>query len=101
MVLIQYILRTVLFHLDVQKYLNTKDTLISNLMEIGDQEQCMIQTANIAMTNLTKKIAIFVSISKIVDIEVNEGQSIEEAAYDCINGIKDDWEIENIITTEV
>lgn len=53
------------------------------------------------MTNLTKKIAIFVSISKIVDIEVNEGQSIEEVAYDCINGIKDDWEIENIITTEV
>ena len=61
----------------------------------------MIQTANIAMTNSTKKIAIFVSISKIVDIEVNEGQSIEEIAYGCINGIKDDWEIENIITTEV
>lgn len=58
----------------------------------------MIQTANIAMT---KKIAIFVSISKVVDIKVNEGQSIEEAAYDCIDGIKDDWEIENIITTEV
>lgn len=53
------------------------------------------------MTNLTKKIAIFVSISKVVDIKVNEGQSIEETAYDCINGIKDDWEIENIITTEV
>ena len=53
------------------------------------------------MTSLTKKIAIFVSISKVVDIKVNEGQSIEKAAYDCINGIKDDWEIENIITTEV
>lgn len=61
----------------------------------------MIQTANTAMTSLTKRIAIFVSISKIVDIKVNEGQSIEEVAYDCINGIKDDWEIENIITTEV
>ena len=53
------------------------------------------------MTNLTKKIAIFVSISKVVDIKVNEGQSIEEAAYDCIDGIEDDWEIENIMTTEV
>ena len=53
------------------------------------------------MTNLTKKIAIFVSISKVVDIKVNEGQSIEEAAYNCIDGIKGDWEIENIITTEV
>lgn len=61
----------------------------------------MIQTANIAMTNLTKKVAIFVSISKIVDIKVNEGQSIEDVAYDYIDGIKDDWEIENIITTEV
>ena len=61
----------------------------------------MIQTANIAMTSLTKRIAIFVSISKVVDIKVNEGQSIEEAAYNCIDGIKDDWEIENIITTEV
>ena len=53
------------------------------------------------MKKKNKKIAIFVSISKVVDIKVNEGQSIEEAAYDCINGIKDDWEIENIITTEV
>lgn len=53
------------------------------------------------MTSLTKKIAIFVSISKVVDIKVKEGQSVEEVAYDCINGIKDDWEIENIITTEV
>lgn len=53
------------------------------------------------MTNLTKKVAIFVSISKVVDIKVNEGQSIEDAAYDYIDGIKDDWEIENIITTEV
>lgn len=53
------------------------------------------------MTSLTKRIAIFVSISKVVDIKVNKGQSIEEAAYDCIDGIKDDWEIENIITTEV
>ena len=53
------------------------------------------------MTSLNKRIAIFVSISKVVDIKVNEGQSIEEAAYDCIDGIKDDWEIENIITTEV
>lgn len=61
----------------------------------------MIQTANIAMTNLTKKVAIFVSISKVVDIKVNEGESIEDAAYDYIDGIKDDWEIENIITTEV
>lgn len=61
----------------------------------------MIQTANIAMTNLTKKVAIFVSISKVVDIKVNEGQSIEDAAYDYIDGIKDDWEIENIITTKV
>ena len=65
------------------------------------REQYTIQTVNIAMISLTKKIAIFVSISKVVDIKVNEGQSIEEAAYDCINGIKDDWEIENIITTEV
>lgn len=61
----------------------------------------MTQNVSIAMTNLTKKIAIFVSISKIVDIKVKEGQSVEEVAYDCINGIKDDWEIENIITTEV
>lgn len=61
----------------------------------------MTQNVSIAMINLTKKIAIFVSISKIVDIKVKEGQSVEEAAYDCINGIKDDWEIENIITTEV
>ena len=53
------------------------------------------------MTSLTKKITIFVSISKVIDIKVNEGQSIEEAAYDCIDGIKDDWEIENIITTEI
>ena len=68
---------------------------------MGDQEQYMTQTVNIAMTSLTKKIAIFVSISKIVNIKVNEGQSIEEAAYDCIDGIKDDWEIENIITTEI
>ena len=68
---------------------------------MGDQEQYMTQTVNIAMTNLIKKIAIFVSISKVVNIKVNEGQSIEEAAYDCIDGIKDDWEIENIITTEI
>ena len=61
----------------------------------------MTQNVSIAMTNLTKKIAIFVSISKIVDIKVKEGQSVEEVAYDCVNGIKDDWEIENIITTEV
>lgn len=61
----------------------------------------MTQNVSIAMTNLTKKIAIFVSISKIVDIKVKEGQSVEEVVYDCINGIKDDWEIENIITTEV
>ena len=54
----------------------------------------MTQTVNIAMTSSTKKIAIFVSISKVVDIKVNEGQSIEEAAYDCIDGIKDDWEID-------
>lgn len=53
------------------------------------------------MTSSTKKITIFVSISKVVDIKVSEGQSIEEAAYDCIDGIKDDWEIENIIITEV
>ena len=53
------------------------------------------------MTSLTKKIATVVSISKVVAIKINERQSIEEAAYDCINGIKDDWEIENIITTEV
>lgn len=53
------------------------------------------------MTSLTKKVSIFVSISKVVDIEVKDGQSIEEAAYDQINGIEDDWEIENIITTEV
>ena len=53
------------------------------------------------MTSSTKKIAIFVSISKVVDIKINESQSIEEAAYYCIDGIKDDWEIENIITTEI
>lgn len=61
----------------------------------------MTQIVNIAMTNLTKKVAIFVSISKVIDVEVKEDQSIEEAAYDKINGIEDDWEIENIITTEV
>lgn len=61
----------------------------------------MTQIVNIAMTSSTKKVAIFVSISKVVDIEVKDGQSIEEAAYDQINGIEDDWEIENIITTEV
>lgn len=98
MVLIQYMPKKALFHLDMQKYLNTKDTLILNFQT---REQYMIQTANIAMTSSTKKIAIFVSISKVVDIKVNEGQSIEEAAYDYIDGIKDDWEIENIITTEV
>lgn len=53
------------------------------------------------MTNLTKKVVIFVSISKVIDVEVKEGQSVEEAAYDQVNGIGDDWEIENIITTEV
>lgn len=61
----------------------------------------MTQIVNTAMTNSIKKVAIFVSISKVVDIEVKDGQSIEEAAYDQINGIRDDWEIENIITTEV
>lgn len=61
----------------------------------------MTQIVNTAMTSLIKKVAIFVSISKVVDIEVKDGQSIEEAAYDQINGIEDDWEIENIITTEV
>lgn len=53
------------------------------------------------MTGTIKTVAIFVSISKIVDIEVKDGESIEEAAYNQINGIRDDWEIENIITTEV
>lgn len=53
------------------------------------------------MTSSIKKVAIFVSISKVVDIEIKDGQSIEEAAYDRISGIEDDWEIENIITTEV
>lgn len=53
------------------------------------------------MTSSIKQVVIFVSISKVVDIEVKDGQSIEEAAYDQINGIEDDWEIENIITTEV
>jgi len=61
----------------------------------------MTQIVNTAMTSSTKKVAIFVSISKVVDIEVKDGQSIEETAYDQINGIEDDWEIENIITTEV
>lgn len=61
----------------------------------------MTQIVNTAMTSSTKKVAIFVSISKVVDIEVKDGQSIEEAAYNQINGIEDDWEIENIITTEV
>lgn len=61
----------------------------------------MTQIVNIAMTSSTKKVVIFVSISKVVDIEVKDGQSIEEAAYDQINDIGDDWEIENIITTEV
>lgn len=61
----------------------------------------MTQIVNTAMTSLIKKVAIFVSISKVVNIEVKDGQSIEEAAYDQINGIEDDWEIENIITTEV
>ena len=61
----------------------------------------MTQIVNTAMTNSIKKVAIFVSISKVVDIEVKDGQSIKEAAYDQINGIRDDWEIENIITTEV
>ena len=61
----------------------------------------MTQIVNTAMTNSIKKVAIFVSISKVVDIEVKDGQSIEEAAYDQINDIRDDWEIENIITTEV
>lgn len=53
------------------------------------------------MRNSTKKVMLFVSISKIVDVEVKEGQSVEEATYDYINDIGDDWEIENIITTEV
>lgn len=53
------------------------------------------------MTNLTKKVVIFVSISKVIDVEVKEGQSVEEAAYNQVSGIGDDWEIENIITTEV
>lgn len=44
---------------------------------------------------------LFVSISKTVDVEVKMEQPIEEAAYDYINDIGDDWEIENIITTEV
>lgn len=61
----------------------------------------MTQIVNTAMTSSIKKVAIFLSISKVVDIEVKDGQSMEEAAYDQINGIEDDWEIENIITTEV
>lgn len=61
----------------------------------------MTQIVHTAMTSSIKKVAIFVSISKVVDIEVKDGQSIEDAAYDQINGIEDDWEIENIITTEV
>lgn len=61
----------------------------------------MTQIVNTAMTNSIKTVAIFVSMSKMVDIEVKDGESIEEAAYDQIDDIGDDWEIENIITTEV
>lgn len=53
------------------------------------------------MTNLTKQVLISVSICKYVQIDLKESESLEEAAYNYINNIGDEWEIENIEITKV
>ena len=61
----------------------------------------MIQNVNTVMIDSTKQVLISVAICKYVQIELKEGESLEEAAYNYINNIGDEWEIENIAITKV
>lgn len=53
------------------------------------------------MINSTKQVLISVAICKYAQIDLKEGKSLEEAAYNYINNIGDEWEIENIAITKV
>lgn len=53
------------------------------------------------MINSTKQVLISIAICKYVQIDLKEGESLEEAAYNYINNIGDEWEIENIAITKV
>ena len=53
------------------------------------------------MINSTKQVLISVAICKYAQIDLKEGESLEEAAYSYINNIGDEWEIENIAITKV
>lgn len=61
----------------------------------------MTQNVNTAMIDSTKQVLISVAICKYAQIELKEGESLEEAAYNYINNIGDEWEIENIAITKV
>ena len=52
------------------------------------------------MINSTKQVLISVAICKYAQIDLKEGESLE-AAYNYINNIGDEWEIENIAITKV